>query len=135
MTKNLESGFKSKSPLANQKNPKKEVNSTKRNDESVPNYIAISESQEFKALKKRKVKFIVPITIFFLLFYISLPILTSYTTILNKPAIGDITWVWIFALSQFIMTWVLCMVYVSKANSFDKDVDEIIAKEKAGDYA
>ena len=135
MTKNLESVYKKDSPLADPKNPKKEVDSNKHNDHHIPNYVAISESQEFKALKKRKLKFILPITIFFLLFYISLPILTSYTTILNEPAIGDITWVWVLALAQFVMTWALCMIYVSKANSFDKDVDEIIEKEKAGDYA
>lgn len=135
MTKNLESVFKSDSPSPDQKNSKKEVESNKRNDEHIPNYVAISESKEFKALKKRKVKFILPITIFFLLFYISLPILTSYTTILNEPAIGDITWVWILALAQFIMTWTLCMIYVSKANGFDKDAEKIMEKEKAGDYA
>ena len=134
MTKNLESVFKSDSPSPDQ-NSRKEVESNKQNDEQIHNYVAISESKEFKALKKRKVKFILPITIFFLLFYISLPILTSYTTILNEPAIGDITWVWVLALAQFIMTWALCMIYVSKANSFDKDAEQIIEKEKAGDYA
>ena len=134
MTKNLESVFKSDSPSPDQ-NSRKEVELNKQNDEHIHNYVAISESKEFKALKKRKTKFILPITIFFLLFYISLPILTSYTTILNGPAIGDITWVWVFALAQFIMTWALCMIYVSKANSFDREAERIIEKEKAGDYA
>ena len=80
-----------------------------------PNYSAIAESTEFKSLKRKKNKFILPITIFFLLSYILLPILTSYTTILNNNAFGDIAWVWIYALSLFVMTWVLCMVYVRQS--------------------
>jgi uncharacterized membrane protein (DUF485 family) len=98
------------------------------------NYSAIAESEEFKALKKKKNKFILPITIFFLLSYILLPILTSYTTILNNNAFGDIAWVWIYAFALFVMTWVLCMIYVRRANEFDKDAEKIFDKEKAGDY-
>ena len=99
-----------------------------------PNYSAIAESAEFKSLKRKKSKFILPITIFFLLSYILLPILTSYTTILNNNAFGDIAWVWVYALALFVMTWVLCMVYVRRANDFDKEAEIIFEKEKAGDY-
>ena len=122
--------------VLNPASPQKTSKKVKKIGKEPPlyNYEAIAHSPEFVALKKKKRNFIVPITIFFLLFYISLPILTSYTTILNKPAIGDITWVWVFALAQFIMTWTLCMIYVRKAEGFDKDAEEIIEKEKAGDY-
>ena len=122
--------------VLNPESPPKNSKKAKKNGNEPPlyNYEAIAQSTEFVALKKKKRKFIVPITIFFLLFYISLPILTSYTTILNKPAIGDITWVWVFALAQFVMTWTLCMIYVRKAEGFDKDAEEIMDKEKAGDY-
>jgi len=99
-----------------------------------PNYSVIAESKEFKSLKRKKSKFILPITIFFLLSYILLPILTSYTTILNNNAFGDIAWVWVYALALFVMTWVLCMVYVRRANDFDKEAEIIFEKEKAGDY-
>lgn len=92
-------------------------------------YVEIEESAEFKQFLKRKWKFIVPMTIFFMIFYFLLPILTSYTTFLNTPAIGDISWTWIFAFSQFLMVWVLSVIYVKKANSFDKEADQII-KEK-----
>lgn len=101
---------------------------------SPPNYSAIAKSKEFKSLKRKKNKFILPLTIFFLLSYISLPILTSYTTILNNNAFGDVAWVWIYALSLFVMTWTLCMIYVRRANDFDKEAEIIFEKEKAGDY-
>ncbi|WP_151697928.1 DUF485 domain-containing protein [Weizmannia acidilactici] len=61
-----------------------------------------------------KKKFIVPLTAFFLVFYFSLPVLTSYSKVLNRPYAGDITWTWVFAISQIVMTWILCTVYVRK---------------------
>lgn len=97
-------------------------------------YVTISQSTEYKALVKKKNKFILPMTIFFLLFYFTLPFLTSFTTILHQKAIGDITWVWIFALAQFIMVWTLVTIYVKKAASFDKDAAVIIDKAKDGGY-
>lgn len=97
-------------------------------------YINIANSNDFHSLLKRKNRFILPMTIFFLAFYFTLPLLTSYTKILHQKAIGDITWVWVFALAQFIMVWTLAMIYSAKANSFDKDVDIIISNSKRGDY-
>ncbi|MFJ8065730.1 DUF485 domain-containing protein [Psychrobacillus sp. NPDC096426] len=99
-----------------------------------PNYEAIAESPEFQSLKSKKRKFIFTIAIIFLLCYITLPILTSYTTILNANAFGDVAWVWVYSIALFIMTWALCMIYVGKANGFDREADEIFEKEKAGGY-
>ena len=60
-------------------------------------FVKIEASQEFKRFLKRKRKFLIPMTAFFMIFYFLLPIFTSYTTFLNTPAIGDISWTWIFA--------------------------------------
>ncbi|GGB57130.1 DUF485 domain-containing protein [Virgibacillus dakarensis] len=92
-------------------------------------YVRVANSSRFKTLMQERKKFIVPLTVFFLLFYFLLPVLTSYTTFLNTPVIGDISWVWLFAFAQFIMTWVLCTVYVKKAASFDRQAEEIISEE------
>ena len=89
-------------------------------------YEKIVESEQFKGFMKEKRRFTVPMTVFFLVFYFLLPIFTSYTTFLNTPAFGDISWVWIFAVAQFVMTWVLCTIYVKKANSFDEKVEAIM---------
>lgn len=97
-------------------------------------FVKVEQSGQFKKLMHDKRKFIVPLTIFFLLFYFLLPILTSYTSFLNTPVIGDISWVWLFAIAQFVMTWVLCTLYVKKATSFDRQADQIIEDqlEKGG---
>lgn len=96
------------------------------------NYSAIVQSAKFKQLMTTKRNFIVPMCIFFFTFYYVLPIMTSYSKVLNTPAIGSITWAWVYAFAQFIMTWALCMIYSSKAASFDKIADEIIEENKGG---
>lgn len=93
-------------------------------------YTQIVQSSEFKQLLQAKKKFIIPMTIFFFTFYFILPIMTSYSKILNTPAIGAITWAWVFGFAQFIMTWTLCMLYSKKAQSFDKLSDNILKKIK-----
>lgn len=92
-------------------------------------YVKVQSSSQFKQFLSRKKKFLIPMTVFFMIFYFLLPIFTSYTTFLNTSAIGDISWVWLFAFAQFVMVWVLSSIYVKKADSFDKDADQIINEQ------
>ena len=94
------------------------------------NYTEVVQSEEFQLLLNTKKKFIIPMSIFFLVF-IALPILTSYSKVLNTPAFGDVTWAWVFAFSQFIMTWALCMIYSKKQNHLMKSPEKFckICKE------
>lgn len=110
---------------------KKRANRTQDNQQQF--YKDIEQSSGFKALMQEKKRFIIPLTVFFLLFYFSLPVLASYTTILNNPAIGSITWAWILAIAQFIMTWTLCILYVRKAAQFDLKADAIIDEMEKGE--
>lgn len=64
-------------------------------------------------------------SVFFLVFYFVLPIMTSYSKVLNEKAFGSITWAWVFASAQFIMTWVLCSLYTRKAVEFDELAEKI----------
>ncbi|MGN1400582.1 MAG: DUF485 domain-containing protein [Bacillus sp. (in: firmicutes)] len=91
-------------------------------------YTEIVQSVKFQRLLAEKKKFIIPFTIFFFCFYFALPIMTSYTTILNTPFIGSITWAWAFAFLQFIMTWSFCMIYSKKARKFDEISEEILGE-------
>jgi len=117
-----------------QEHAKRKSAKGEKKDYTAEDYVLISESSEYKGLVKRKSGFIVPISILFLALYILLPILTSFTSVLDGKAIGDITWVWLYSLGLFIMTWVLCMTYVKKANSFDEDANKIIEKAKDGGF-
>lgn len=95
-------------------------------------YEKISQTESFRKLSRRKNSFLWTMTVLFLAAYMLLPILTSYTTILHQKAIGEITWVWFYSAGLFIMTWALAHIYVSKANSYDKDAKEIIDEYERG---
>lgn len=93
-------------------------------------YSEIVRSDTFRRLMLQKKRFILPMSIFFLVFYFVLPVLTSYSQVLNIKAVGSITWAWIFAFAQFIMTWVLCSLYTRKAVEFDALAEQIKDESK-----
>ena len=95
-----------------------------------PNWSRIARSASFRALLSDKIRFILPVTLFFLAFYFVLPLLTSYSKILNTPAVGAITWAWLFAFVQFVMTWSLCALYTRRAAQFDMQVAQLLNDEK-----
>ncbi|MGB3633431.1 MAG: DUF485 domain-containing protein [Rubrobacteraceae bacterium] len=87
-------------------------------------WVRIERTDAFKELIRSKKAFIIPATIFFMVFYFTLPFLTAFTTVLNFSVIGAITGAYVYAFAQFIMTWVLAHIYLSKANTWDDLVDE-----------
>lgn len=91
-------------------------------------YEKIAQLESFKRLAKKKNSFLWTLTVVFLVAYMLLPVLTSYTKVLHQPAVGDITWVWFYAAGLFIMTWGLAHLYVGRANKFDKEAKAIIAE-------
>ena len=101
---------------------------TREEEKEKRDYSAIVQSSEFQKLLREKKKFILPLTVFFLVFYFALPIMTSYSSVLNNSFYGSITWAWVFAFAQFIMTWALCMIYSKKAARFDRLSDEVLKK-------
>lgn len=94
--------------------------------EQTVNYTEIVQSTKFQNLMKSKNAFILPMSIFFFVFYFSLPLMTSYTKVLNQPAFGPVTWAWVFAFAQFVMTWTFCILYSKKAQKFDEEVKHIL---------
>ena len=99
-------------------------------------YSEIAQSPRFRQLLDRKKQFLIPLSAFFFVFYFALPVMTSYfPSVMNVPAVGAITWAWLFAFAQFVMIWTLCALYVKKAASFDADAEAVIAGEKGADRA
>ncbi|PID00845.1 MULTISPECIES: DUF485 domain-containing protein [unclassified Sporosarcina] len=95
---------------------------------STMDYEKLVQSEDFKGLVKRKQNFSRPYVVFFFAAYFLLPLLTGYTKILEKPAIGAMTWTWIYAFSMFVMVWIFTSIYMNKAKQFDIEVDKIIEK-------
>ena len=62
-------------------------------------YEELIQTEEFKGLLERKKAFIIPTTIFFLIFYFTLPLLSAYTRFFILEVIGPITGAWVYAPS------------------------------------
>jgi len=90
---------------------------------------AIAADPGFAELKRAKRRFIIPGTLFFLLYYMSLPILVGFfPAAMKTPVWGKVNWAYAFALSQFVMTWVLCAMYVRVSRRWDRMNAELLAK-------
>lgn len=87
----------------------------------------IYHSSIFKHFVNRKKKFVLLLTSFFCFYYFSLPVLTSFFPKLTSMNIhSNVSFIWIFALSQIVMTWTICHLYSYRAKFFDKTAQEII---------
>jgi uncharacterized membrane protein (DUF485 family) len=88
---------------------------------------AIEHSPEFEALVRAKMRFIIPATIFFLVYYFALPVLVGYAPdLMSTKVIGSINLAYLFALSQFAMTWIIMALYVQRAKEWDAQAARII---------
>ena len=94
-------------------------------------WVRVERTSAFKELTQKRKAFILPATIFFFVFYFGLPFLTAFTTVLDVNVIGAINLAWIYAFAQFVMTWVLMHLYVSRANRWDDLVDR--ARQEAAE--
>ena len=86
-------------------------------------WVRMERTSAFQELARKRKAFIIPATIFFLVFFFGLPVLAAFTTILNARAVGPLTWAYVYGFAQFAMVWILMHVYVSRANKWDDLVD------------
>lgn len=81
----------------------------------------------FRSLISRKAKFIVTATVFFMTYYLALPVLVGYwPELMKKEVFGKVNIAYVFALSQFIMAWVIAFIYVRVAAKWDREAAEVI---------
>jgi uncharacterized membrane protein (DUF485 family) len=93
----------------------------------------VAAMEEFKQLLKAKTKFIVPATIFFIVYYFLLPWSVGYhPQFMDKRVWGPVNLAYLFALSQFFVSWVIAWLYVRAAKHFDDAAARILARLKGG---
>ncbi len=97
-------------------------------DAQIVDWDRVAKSDEFKALVAAKLKFIVPATLFFIVYYFALPVLVGWFPELMEKHIGPVNLGYVFALSQFFMAWALAYLYLRKAAKFDEQANQIISK-------
>ena len=94
----------------------------------------VAAMHEFKQLLKKKAAFVVPFTVFFVVYYFLLPISVGYFPGFMSQKVGAVNIAYLFALSQFFVAWGIAWLYVRAAKGFDESAKQIIAKatEKGG---
>jgi uncharacterized membrane protein (DUF485 family) len=101
-------------------------------DIDVADWERVAALEEFKALLAAKRKFIVPATIFFIVYYFALPALVGYAPRLMATKVaGVVNVAYLFALSQFLVAWVIAALYVRAAARFDDMARRIVENFKA----
>jgi uncharacterized membrane protein (DUF485 family) len=87
----------------------------------------VANHAEFKALMAAKAKFVIPATVFFMVYYFALPALVGYAPELMKtPVIGPVNLAYLFALSQFFMVWFVAFLYMRAAAKFDRMAKNVL---------
>lgn len=90
----------------------------------------IAQSPRYRALLRSKSGFILPASIFFILYYFALLVLVGwFPDLMKKPVWGPVNVAYLFALSQFFMAWILAFLYVRKAGEWDVQAREVLDTE------
>ena len=81
----------------------------------------IAVTEKFQRLLREKRRFVIPATLFFIVYYFALPVLVGYfPTLMSRRVLGPLNIAYVFALSQFVMAWTIAWLYVRAAERFDK---------------
>ncbi len=93
----------------------------------------IESGPEFRQLEHSKLRFILPATIFFLLYYFALPVLVGFfPEMMDTRLFTGFSVAYLFALSQFFMAWILAFIYLlSFAPKMDRMVSNIVKAVEA----
>ena len=81
---------------------------------------ALAAQAEFRALQRARRRFVIPATIFFIAYYLALPVgVAFFPSRMSRPVVGPLTLAFCFAISQFAMAWIVLALYLWRARSFD----------------
>jgi len=97
-----------------------------------PDWHAIARSEAFTDLIALKKAFIVPAFVFFLLYYIGLSVLVGYAPrLVAMRIIGTVNVAYLFALSQFVVGWIVAALYLLASSKFDALAADILMQLRA----
>lgn len=96
----------------------------------------VAQMDDFKKLLAARKTFVIPATIFFVVYYFALPVSVGYfPAFMQRKIWGPVNIAYLFALSQFLVAWFIAYLYIRAARKFDaygetvsKDLEHIVAK-------
>lgn len=97
-------------------------------DVDVADWESVAASDGFRELVYAKRRFIIPATIFFIIYYFALLVLIwRAPALMSRRVFGVVNIAYLFALSQFFMAWILALLYVRAANRHDRMARDIVS--------
>jgi len=97
---------------------------------------ALAADPDFQSLLRARRRFILPATIFFVAYYLALPISVAVAPAVMSLAVwGPLTVAWVFALSQFLVAWVLLALYLAHGKAIDTMAQRILERARTGSPA
>ncbi len=105
--------------------PRQEPTAGKKED-----WAAIAQNPKFREIHTRKTRFLFGWWIFSTLYYFLLPIGAGhFQTLFGYKVIGHINFGYLFALSQFFVSWAIAIYYASWANRVSDRLTRDLVKE------
>jgi uncharacterized membrane protein (DUF485 family) len=102
---------------------------TAQEDNDIADWDAIAADRKFKQLLSAKARFIIFATVFFIIYYFTLPVLVGwFPQLMHRKVIGEVNLAYLFALSQFFMAWLLAFVYVGAAAGWDRQAAALVSR-------
>jgi uncharacterized membrane protein (DUF485 family) len=87
----------------------------------------VANSAEFRHLLAVKRTFIIPAFVFFLAYYLLLPVLVGYAPrLMSASVVGTVTVAYLFALSQFVVGWTIACLYLRASSRFDQFIKDVL---------
>ena len=109
-------------------------------EEAVTATEAVGKDPEMVELEHRHQRFVWPVTVFFLVYYLSLPILAGAAPdLMGTKVFGEFTFGYLFALSEFLMAFVVAWVYsrwaATRMDPLAADVREKLHRQRIKEVA
>ena len=100
---------------------------------SRPDWEAAERLPEFQELVRRRRRFVVPATVFFLAWYLGFILLAGYAKDFMGSSIYEgLTVGYVLALTQFAMTWILGWLYLRQADRVFEPLERAAAEKARG---
>lgn len=83
-------------------------------------------SAEYKMLVQKRRRFVIPILIFFTIYFMLLLVIQGYfPSFSSTPVVGSLNIGYLFAVSQLPVAWILCFYYIK----YSRDVLDQLSKK------
>lgn len=82
-------------------------------------FAQLAKQAPFRHLLHERSRFVIAASVFLLVFNLLQPVLSVFTTILDGPAVGALSWGWVYAFAQFVVPLLVLHLYTARAQRFD----------------